>query len=83
MYRTTRYDLALFLLMVHTNVSYTVVGAFIVQKEEEGSIAAALRHIKDEMDSHGFVWDGSFWMADKSWPIHNGVKAVFPGYLPS
>ena len=79
MYRTTRYDLALFLLLVRTNVTFTVVASFIVEREEEGGIAAALAVIKDNLEGHGLPWTASYWMADKSWAIHNGVKAVFPG----
>ena len=43
MYRTTRYALPLFFLVVRTNVDYQVVGAFICETETSESIEEALR----------------------------------------
>ena len=45
-YTTTKYDLALFFLCVHTNINYTVVAEFIVQSESAEQIAEALTVIK-------------------------------------
>ena len=42
-YRTTRYALPLFFLVVRTNVDYQVVGAFICETETSESIEEALR----------------------------------------
>ena len=40
-YRTTRYDIPLFFLVVPTNVGYTVVAEFCVQSERAEDIAEA------------------------------------------
>jgi len=42
-YKTMRYELPLFFLVVKTNVNYTVAGAFITQKETKGAIEEALK----------------------------------------
>ena len=47
-YTTTKYDLALFFLCVHTNVNYTVVAESIVQSESGEQIAEALTFIKSK-----------------------------------
>ena len=79
MYRVTRYQLALFLLMVKTNVGFTVVAEFFVDREEELAITAALREIKCGMEKKGFNWDGRWWMCDKNWSEKNAISAIFPG----
>ena len=45
-YRTTRYTLPLFFLVVKTNVDYQVVAAFVTENEDTESIDEALRIIK-------------------------------------
>ncbi len=46
-YRTTKYALPLFFLVVRTNVDYQVVACFVTQDETSGSIAEALRILKE------------------------------------
>ena len=41
-YKTMRYELPLFFLVVKTNVNYMVVGSFIIQRETTASIQEAL-----------------------------------------
>ena len=41
-YKTTKYSVPLFFLCVKTNVSYTVVGEFIIQSEDSDNIFEAL-----------------------------------------
>ena len=41
-YKTTRYALPLFLLVIKTNIDYQVVGAFVTQDEKTETIAEAL-----------------------------------------
>ena len=81
MYRTSMYDLALFLLVVRTNVSFSLGAAFIIQHEEQTAVARAIQQIKDNMEKEGFQWDPAYWMADKSWAEFHGVRSVFPGLL--
>eukprot|EP00794_Sanderia_malayensis_P002783 gene2783-3220_t len=45
-YRTTKYSLPLFFLAVKTNVSYIVVGSFIIQDETTNSITEAMNLFK-------------------------------------
>ena len=44
-YKTTRYSLPLFFLLVKTNTDYQVVASFVVQDEIQASIAVALQMI--------------------------------------
>ena len=46
-YRTTRYALLLFFLVVKTNVDYQVIAAFLIQGETRENITAALTKIKE------------------------------------
>ena len=41
-YKTTRYELPLFFLVVKTNVNYAVVGVFVIQNETTADIIEAL-----------------------------------------
>jgi putative methionine-R-sulfoxide reductase with GAF domain len=79
MYRTVPYQIALFLLMVKTNVGYSVVATFMLENEECKAIAEALRLIKEAVEIRGYDWVGKYFMADKSWAEYNGIKTVFPG----
>ena len=45
-YRTTRYALPLFFLVVKTNIDYQVAGAFVSENESEESITEALQILK-------------------------------------
>lgn len=42
-YKTTRYELSLFFLVVKTNVNYAVVGVFVIQNEATADIIEALQ----------------------------------------
>ena len=50
-YKTMRYELPLFFLVVKTNVNYMVVGSFIIQRETTASIQEALEIFRDWNDS--------------------------------
>ena len=41
-YKTTRYNLPLFFVVVKTNVDYQIVGSFVVQSETTDAIFEAL-----------------------------------------
>ncbi len=62
MYKTTKYELALFFLCVRTNVGYSVVAEFVIQEESAEKIAEALGIIKKWNPS----WNPSFFMTDYS-----------------
>ena len=51
MYKTTKYSLPLFFVVVKTNVDYQVVSSFVVQDETRAAITEALRIIKKEIQS--------------------------------
>ena len=46
-YKTTRYALPLFFLVVKTNVDYQIVGTFVYEEESTENITEALNIIKD------------------------------------
>ena len=61
-YRTTRYALPLFFLVVRTNVDYQVVGTFVCESETTGNIEEALRIVKEwnpEFEPKYFMTDYS------------------------
>ena len=45
-YKTTRYALPLFFMVVKTNMDYEVVGAFVCEWEETENIMSALKILK-------------------------------------
>lgn len=74
-YKTMRCELPLFILVVETNVNYTVVGSFITQNETAASIAEAL-HIFREWNPQ---WKPQYFMTDffvtrKSMPLSLNLK---------
>lgn len=74
-YKTTRYALPLFFLVVHTNVDYQVVGSFVIQNETSNCIAEALRILQRETKG----WEPKFFMTDNSEQEITAIESVFPG----
>ncbi|XP_065641332.1 calcium-responsive transcription factor [Hydra vulgaris] len=74
-YRTTRYALPLFFLVVKTNVDYQIVAIFVCKNETTEAIKEALIFIKK--------WNPSFqpkyFMTDYSNEEINSLESVFPG----
>eukprot|EP00794_Sanderia_malayensis_P002202 gene2202-2507_t len=74
-YRTTRYSLPLFFLVVRTNVDYQVVGTFVCESETTESIQEALEIMKK--------WNPEFkpkhFMTDYSNEEITAIENVFPG----
>ena len=72
-YRTTRYALPLFFLVLKTNIDYQIVGAFVSENESEGSITEALQTLKQ--------WNPEFkpkyFMTDYSTEEIGAIKTVF------
>ena len=76
-YKTTKYDLVLFFVCVHTNVNYTVVAEFIVQSESAEQIAEALTIIK----SWNPEWSPPLFMTDYSEADQLAINQVFPNSI--
>ena len=74
-YKTMRYELPLFFLVVKTNVNYMVVGSFIIQRETTASIQEALEIFRDWNDS----WKPRFFMTDFCQEEINAIEGTFPG----
>ena len=72
-YRTTRYALPLFFLVVKTNIDYQIVGAFVSDNESEESITETLQILKQ--------WNPEFnpkcFMMNYSTEETGTVKTVF------
>nr|XP_022321445.1 uncharacterized protein LOC111123426 [Crassostrea virginica] len=73
-YRTTKYALPLFFLCVQTNTGYSVVGTFVVEKEDSKSVAEAIAILKDNCPK----WNTSNFMIDSSEIEAVAIKLVFP-----
>lgn len=74
-YKTTKYGLPLFFVVVPTNTSYQVIGTFMVSKETSSAIAEALT----QLSAWNPGWKPSFWMTDYDAAERNAVETVFPG----
>lgn len=76
-YKTTRYALPLFFVVVKTNIGYQVVAAFVIEGESTAMITSALEIIKkwnpDLNPTHV--------MLDCCKEEFNAVEAVFPGKI--
>lgn len=73
-YKTTKYALPLFLLVVRTNVSYVPIAEFIVEAERTENIFEALQIIKSWNQS----WDPKYFMLDYSQQEYQAVHDLFP-----
>lgn len=74
-YKTTRYSLPLFFLVVKTNTDYQVVASFVVQDEIQESVAEALQMIHEWCPG----WKPRYFMVDKSDAEINAITMIFPG----
>ena len=74
-YKTTRYSLPLFFLVVKTNVDYQVVGSFVIQSETTDAIYEALSVLK----SWNPRWNPSYFMVDYSEEEMSAIGKLFPG----
>lgn len=80
-YRTCRFAIPLFFLAVKTNSGYICVCSFIVQTEDEPSIAEALTLIRDHIMDHGIFLEN--FMVDYSAAEIGAIKKTFPSKLSS
>lgn len=74
-YKTTKYSLPLFFVVVKTNVDYQIVGSFVVQSETSDAIYEALSIIK----SWNPKWFPSYFMVDYSEEEMSAIAKLFPG----
>ena len=74
-YKTTRYSLPLFFVVVKTNVDYQIVGSFVIQSETTDSIYEALSVLK----SWNPKWNPSYFMVDYSEEEMSAIGKLFPG----
>lgn len=74
-YKTMRYELPLFFLVVKTNVNYVVVGSFVTQNETTTSIKDALRMFRDWNPT----WQPKFFMTDFCFEEINATESTFEG----
>ena len=73
-YKTTKYSLPLFMLVVRTNVQYCPVAEFIVETESADAISEALSILK----AWNRDWNPSFFMVDYCDAEINAIETVFP-----
>lgn len=73
-YRTTKYALPLFLLVVRTNVGYKPIAEFICENETTAAITEALNILK-QWNQH---WEPQYFMLDYSQQEYQALKHVFP-----
>ena len=74
-YKTMRYELPLFFLVVKTNVNYVVVGSFIIQNETTTSIEEALNIFR----TWNPTWSPQFFMTDFCHEETNAIESTFEG----
>ncbi|XP_065664303.1 uncharacterized protein LOC136086019 isoform X3 [Hydra vulgaris] len=73
-YRTTRYSLPLFFLVVKTNVDYQVIATFVIENETKRSITEALNIIKHWNTS----FNPAFCMTDYCNEEIESLQSIFP-----
>ncbi|XP_078349678.1 uncharacterized protein LOC144634557 [Oculina patagonica] len=73
-YRTTKYALPLFFLVVKTNVDYQVVGSFVLQSEASTEIEKALKVISEWNPD----WSPKSFLVDYSEAEIGAVERLFP-----
>ncbi|KAF0711957.1 zinc finger BED domain-containing protein 1-like [Aphis craccivora] len=78
-YKTTKYALPLFLLVVKTNVNYCVVASFFTQYKDSKSIEEALKVIKSWNDT----WSPQYFVSDYCKAEYNAINKIFncPCYI--
>ena len=76
-YKTTRYSLPLFFLVVRSNVDYQVAGSFVVQNETSHCIKEALQLLKNENPG----WNRKNFMTDNCKQEITALEDIFPGTI--
>jgi hypothetical protein len=76
-YKTTRFAVPLFFLVVKTNVDYQVVGSFVTQGESKECIMEGLK----VLSSWNPGWKPACFMTDFCEAEFNAIEEVFPGIV--
>jgi len=74
-YKTMRYELPLFFLVVKTNVNYVVVGSFTTQNETTTSIKEALNIFREWNPN----WSPQYFMTDFCHEEITAIESTFEG----
>ena len=74
-YKTTKYDVPLFFLVIKTSVKYMVVASFALQDETSEAISEALAVIK----SWNSEWNPCCFMVDNCDEEIQAIETNFPG----
>lgn len=75
-YKTTKYALPLYFVVVKTNIDYQVVASFVIQSETSEAIKEALHVLKDW--SHD-KWRPAYCMIDCCEEEMTAIQETFPG----
>ena len=76
-YKTTRYALPLFFMVVKTNVDYQIVASFAAENETQGAITEALEVIK----SWNSQFSPKFGLTDYCNEEEKSLESTFPGII--
>ena len=76
-YRTTRYTLRLFFMVVKTNIDYQIVAVFVTENETEDSIQEALSIIKSWNKDFSPIYG----MTDYCTEEFKAMENIFEGIL--
>lgn len=74
-YKTTRFALPLFFIVVKTNVDHQVVAAFIPEDESTDSIKEAIKILKENNTD----WAPKYFMTDMDEKEIGAMEDLFPG----
>ena len=74
-YRTTKYAMPMFFVVVRTNTVYQVTATFVVSEETKDAISAAIQQLK----LWNPEWHPSNWMTDCCVAEIRALEHVFPG----
>ena len=76
MYRTIKYSVPIFLLMLKTNCDHQIVASFVVQNESKESIMEAIALLKTWNPD----WAPKIFMVDNDVGEISAVEESFPGW---
>ena len=74
-YKTTKYALPLYFVVVKTNIDYQVVGSFVTQSETSAGIKEALTLIHSWSNSQ---WQPLYFMVDCAEEEITAIQDIFP-----
>ena len=74
-YKTSKYEMPLFFVVVKSNVDYQVVGSFIIEEENSQSMTKAINILREWNPN----WSPESLMMDNCAAELKAVKSCFPG----